>query len=104
LLSTETDAHQLARLQRQTNPPVVSTKVFIWEEDDHGEWICNAVPKCACLDTLNMFTDSQKRYDSWENEWDCCDEMGGIEDYNEDLHNIFEDDLNPSGDFPASSE
>ena len=104
LLSTETDAHQLARLQRQTNPPVVSAKVFVWEEDDHGEWIRNAVPKRARLDTLNMFTDSQKRYDSWENEWDCCDEMGGIEDYDEDLHDIFEDDLNPSGDFPASSE
>lgn len=103
LLASETKAHRDARLQRQIQPPLVSARVYVWEEDDsHPDgWVRRAIPKRFRVETLNFFMDSQKRYDAWENEWDCFDSMGGEipDEYDENFH-----ETNDSVECPFTSD
>ncbi|KAF8057991.1 hypothetical protein FPV67DRAFT_1676758 [Lyophyllum atratum] len=75
------DARQ-KRLNRMRQPPTVSASVFVWEEDseDSTKFVRCQVPKQEREETLGWFSRSQKRYDAFWNEWDCCAEMGENDD------------------------
>ena len=65
-------------MNRERKPPSVSAKVFEWSRSDEDEnvWICVQVRKADREETLGQYSEAQRRYDSFSNEWDCCEEFG----------------------------
>lgn len=57
-------------------PPL---KVYHWERDSAGQWIRTQVVRRMQQETLGDYGKSQKKYDEWNNEWDCCTEMGELD-------------------------
>ena len=48
----------------------------MWTDDDnHGFLLCTRVPRGEVNNFWDEFTDSQKRFNSFENEWDLCEEF-----------------------------
>ncbi|KAG6849446.1 hypothetical protein H0H93_008472 [Arthromyces matolae] len=78
LLRNENAKDKQARLNRERKPPTVSAKVFEWEESDTGSniWVRRQVLKSERGETLSRYSAAQKRYDSFLNEWDCCEPLG----------------------------
>ncbi|KAG5324168.1 hypothetical protein C0989_011886, partial [Termitomyces sp. Mn162] len=77
-LLSETPAARQTRLNRERRPPTVSAQVFEWSrsEEDENVWCRVQVRKADRADTLGQYSEAQKRYDSFSNEWDCCEEFG----------------------------
>lgn len=77
-MKTETENQRLARESRTRNPPTVSAKVFVWEEDynDPLKLVRVSVTKVAREVTLTSFSADEKIYDPFYNEWDCCEDLG----------------------------
>ena len=53
-----------------------SAKVFHWVEASSGQFVREAISKKWREDTLADYSDKQKRYNSFDNEWDCCTGWG----------------------------
>ena len=50
--------------------------VFMWTDDDnHGFLLRTRVPQGKVNNFWDEFTDSQKRFNSFKNEWDLCEEF-----------------------------
>ncbi|KAF8067832.1 hypothetical protein FPV67DRAFT_1415826 [Lyophyllum atratum] len=82
----ETADDRQRRLNRMRQPPTVSASVFVWEEDseDSTKFVRCAVPKQEREETLGWFSSSQKRYDAFWNEWDCCADLGDNDEDDDD--------------------
>ncbi|KAG6904561.1 hypothetical protein DXG01_009047 [Tephrocybe rancida] len=76
-LLTERPGDRQARLDRERKPPVASAKVFEWIcHHLTGEWHHEQVLKAERKETLDEYSAAQKWYDSFFNEWDCCQKWG----------------------------
>ncbi|KAG6894588.1 hypothetical protein C0992_005487, partial [Termitomyces sp. T32_za158] len=80
-LLCETAAARQTRLNRERRPPTVSAKVFEWSlgeegEEDENVWRRVQVRKADREETLGQYSEAQRRYDSFSNEWDCCKKFG----------------------------
>jgi hypothetical protein len=62
-------------------PPTSSAKVFEWLKNvkDPTRWDRTPVLKKERQDILDYYGSQQKRYDAWENEWDCCELFGPLD-------------------------
>ncbi len=67
-------------------------KYFTGKKNDSGELIREPVSKKWREDTLAHYSMKQKRYNSFENEWDCCTDFGSDDDSDGDD----DDDGDPS--------
>ncbi len=85
---------------RTKKPPM---KVFHWEKDDNGKWQRIAVLKQLRSDILDDYGKNQKVFNEWDNEWDCCTEMGELDP--EEKQAMYEDDepILPIGKGPLSA-
>jgi hypothetical protein len=81
LAPTESQEHRQIRLDRQRMPPTSSAKVFEWLKNvkDPTRWDRTPVLKKERQDILDYYGSQQKRYDAWENEWDCCELFGPLD-------------------------
>ncbi|KAG6883565.1 hypothetical protein C0992_008451 [Termitomyces sp. T32_za158] len=87
----ESAADRQTRLNRERRPPTVSAQVFEWirDEDDDNIWCRVGVRKADREETLGRYSEAQRRYDSFSNEWDCCQEFGpGDEESDEEFYEI----------------
>ncbi|KAG6905969.1 hypothetical protein DXG01_016612 [Tephrocybe rancida] len=86
-LVSETVADRQIRLNRERKPPKASAKVFIWEADESNptHWVRVPVRKIDREQTLGEYSGEMSRYDSFTNEWDCCEEFGPPEREDEDF-------------------
>ncbi|KAG6915610.1 hypothetical protein DXG01_010725 [Tephrocybe rancida] len=86
LLLTETPTDRQARLSRERKPPTSGAKVFEWEttQGDPTLWVRVPVGRIHREETLGNYSAAQKRYDSFRNEWDCCEEFGDGDDDDDD--------------------
>ncbi|KAF7771104.1 hypothetical protein Agabi119p4_7078 [Agaricus bisporus var. burnettii] len=78
ILAKETPKARQARLSRLKQPPMSSAPVFVWDwnDDTPPKFVRTAVLKADRLDTLNWYSPAQKRYNAFDNEWDCCQDWG----------------------------
>ncbi len=72
------------RLARERKPPIKSAKVFHWDKNNSREFIRESVSKKWREGTLAYYSTKQKRYNSFENEWDCCTDFGSDDDCDSD--------------------
>jgi hypothetical protein len=65
-------------LNHTCHPHIVSTQVFEWVKSniDPTELVQWAVLKLAREETLGNYSESQRWYDTFYNEWDCCKDFG----------------------------
>jgi hypothetical protein len=91
-LERETAEERQTRLNRQRNPPTRSAKVFEWLPSDDGPDVVvrRAVPSNQRFDVLSSYTASQKRYDAFSNEWDCCDALSPGDIVDDDMEDVIE--------------
>ncbi|KAF4623614.1 hypothetical protein D9613_001483 [Agrocybe pediades] len=71
--SLETQEQKQRRLNRLRQPPQASGRVFEWVQDESETWIRQPVAKRFNLSTLEFYDESCIRYDSFRNEFDCCE-------------------------------
>ena len=58
---------------RFKRPGAKGPKVYEWEEARPGVWLRRYVSRAEVRDRWLLYADSQKRYDSFFNEWDLCE-------------------------------
>ena len=75
-MARETPKQRQAREDRQKNPPVKRTKVFIWSRIEGGGYCRQSFYQVANGEHLDSYGKNQKKYDSFANEWDCFEEFG----------------------------
>ena len=86
-LEKEPEKAQQTRLNRARKPPTHTAPVFEWVkgEGDPTQLVRRPVLKAEREDTLGHYSASQRRYDPFWNEWDCCEEFGpGDQEYDDD--------------------
>lgn len=86
-LGKETEKERQTRLNRARKPPTHTAPVFEWvkSDDDPTQLVRRPVLKAEREDTLDNYSASQRRYDPFWNEWDCCEEFGpGDQEYDDD--------------------
>jgi hypothetical protein len=87
-LEKETPKAREARLNRAKKPPTVSAPVFTWvaSDNDPSRLVRQPVIKSMREETLGDYSEKQRKYDAFWNEWDCCEEFGPGEgdEYDED--------------------
>ena len=81
------------RLNRERQPPTRRTKVFEWvkgDDPDDDRLYRTPVPSKSFEDVFDSYHPSERRYDSFRNEWDLCEEFapvipgGGYDDDSDD--------------------
>ena len=72
LTRSETPPNRQRRLDREQNPPTVNTKVYVWSRGSDGKFERQIMVKQDNDETLSHYRTSQKVYNSFWNEWDCC--------------------------------
>ncbi|KAF8057800.1 hypothetical protein FPV67DRAFT_1677025 [Lyophyllum atratum] len=77
-LLKETPQARQTRLNRERIPPRTSAKVFVWEPSptEPSTWVRVPVRVDEREETLDDYGDARCRYNSFNNEWDCCEEFG----------------------------
>ncbi|KAK7024096.1 hypothetical protein R3P38DRAFT_2531002, partial [Favolaschia claudopus] len=76
--ATETSENRNQRLAREAQasdggpPKNNDARVFVWETASTGHLVRRNIGQDAASEIWNDFTLSQRRYDSWTNEWDLC--------------------------------
>jgi hypothetical protein len=78
LKARETVRERQARESREMNPPVKSTKVFLWTRLESGEYRRESFYQAENGMNLRDYGKKQKVYDAFSNEWDCCYEFGPV--------------------------
>lgn len=96
LLKRETLGERQKRESRMREPPTSSAPVFEWfavgsPGGGRGYERIPVLAKARC-ETLLQYATSQKRYDPFSNEWDCCDEWGPGDDSGDDEIGTGQDD------------
>lgn len=77
MLARETPQAKIAREGREQTaqgyqmPGRSGPHVFIWEEVD-GHWMRQRLFRAAVEDHWGSYTDSQRRFNSFDNEWDLA--------------------------------
>ncbi|KAF8055372.1 hypothetical protein FPV67DRAFT_1680475 [Lyophyllum atratum] len=104
-LLTETAKDRQTRLNRERCPPTVSAKVFVWEPSfaEPTKWVRVPVYRDAREETLGEYGAAQCRYDSFYNEWDCCEEFGPADNEDDGANYLYLDGQNEL-DVDASDE
>ncbi|KAJ6484901.1 hypothetical protein C8R45DRAFT_931335 [Mycena sanguinolenta] len=80
LAEVESPKAKTQRLQREAHaatgepPGKKGAHVFIWEEES-GFLIRRSITQAEAADIWDCFGPNQRRYDSFNNEWDLCDEL-----------------------------
>ena len=89
-LASETVADAAKRLQREKNPPTTSAKVYEWlpSLEDPSTLTRDLVIKSRRWEVLSSYPSEQKRYDSWRNEWDCCEAFQPGVTVDDDLEDV----------------
>ncbi|KAF9440782.1 hypothetical protein P691DRAFT_767256 [Macrolepiota fuliginosa MF-IS2] len=66
------------RQNKERNPLTTTAHVYVWDWDfdNPTKFTQTQVQKDKQKDTLLEYSDVQKWYDSYYNEWDCCLEWG----------------------------
>ena len=104
MTTSESPADRIRRLNRERHPPIVKTKVFVWELDSDCLYVRTRVHPSDNESTLEDFGEKQKFYNAFLNEWDCGDDLGELtpeekdEHYYERGYDLFEE-TEPSGSF-----
>ncbi|KAJ3530034.1 hypothetical protein NMY22_g8739 [Coprinellus aureogranulatus] len=76
-LAVETPQARMARLNRTREPATKKAKVFEWfKTGKGGQWERHPVLGKGKIETLDGYSEAQRRYDPFVNEWDCCSEWG----------------------------
>ncbi|KAJ7872876.1 hypothetical protein B0H14DRAFT_2344529 [Mycena olivaceomarginata] len=89
LAAAETDKMKAERLQRETHaakgapPGKKGARVFIWEEET-GFYIRRSINRNSAADMWDHFTDNQRLYDGFRNEWDLCEALAPSEGVQDD--------------------
>ncbi|KJA14090.1 hypothetical protein HYPSUDRAFT_209003 [Hypholoma sublateritium FD-334 SS-4] len=83
-LSRESVQDRERREARERQPPVKSAKVFHWIKTSAGHFVREAVSKKWREDTLADYSAKQKRYNSFDNEWDCFTDFGSDDECDSD--------------------
>ena len=73
-VASETPEDRKARLNRV--PPRVSAPMYLWEENDDGEYDRVLVPRRERDEMFDEYSKEQMRYDSIQNEWNICSLWG----------------------------
>jgi hypothetical protein len=89
-LATETAGEQEKHLNRARNPPTRSAKVFEWLASDYDPNVLVRRPVVSSqrFDVLSSYTASQKLYDAFSNEWDCCKELSPDATLEDDMEDV----------------
>ncbi len=70
--------------QRRENweriPPTSKTNIYEWEKNDEGLYTRVRVTKSEFEDCFERHGKFQRRYDSFRNEWDMCEDFGPLDD------------------------
>jgi hypothetical protein len=89
LAAAETDKMKAERLQREAHaakgapPGRKGARVFIWEEET-GFYIRRSINRNSAADMWDHFTDNQRLYDGFRNEWDLCEALAPSEGVQDD--------------------
>jgi hypothetical protein len=77
-LEKETSKFKEAWLNRARKPPTVTASVFerVESDDDPSLLVHQPVTKNMREETLGYYSESQKKYNAFRNEWDCFEEFG----------------------------
>ncbi|KAH9475226.1 hypothetical protein JR316_0012337 [Psilocybe cubensis] len=73
--AAETHHQRQCRLNRKKNPPQTA-KVFEWVKDISGTLVREPVAQRERAGRMAIYAKDQIRYDSFANEYDCCEEFG----------------------------
>jgi hypothetical protein len=89
-LQFESSADLQKRCNRERDPPTISAKVFEWlpSIDDPGRLVREPVTAKNRFDVLSSYESAHKRYDSLNNEWDCCEEFAPASGIEEDMEDV----------------
>lgn len=71
----ETLQARQTRLNRERNPPIQTADVYVWEwsEKEEIKLVRERVGNRERADTLRLHKGEESHYDSFANEWDCCE-------------------------------
>ena len=72
LTRSEAPCNRQSRLDRERNPPMVNTKVYMWSRGSDSKFERHIMCKRENEETLSRYRTSQKVYNSFWDEWDCC--------------------------------
>jgi hypothetical protein len=72
LTRSETPRNHQSWLDRERNPPMVNTKVYVWSRGSDGKFERQIVYKRENEETLSQYRGSHKVYNAFWDEWDCC--------------------------------
>ncbi len=98
-LTQESPQDRERREARERQPPVKSAKVFHWIEKGPDNYVREAISKKWREDTLADYSNKQKQYNSFDNEWDCCTAFGSDDECDSDS-----DDKSDTGFFVSGEE
>jgi hypothetical protein len=89
-VASESPVHRQQHLQQERNPPTVLAKVYEWVPsiEDPNVLARKPVTKNMRFDVLLSYPAAQKQYDSWRNEWDCCDHFQPAAALEEDMEDV----------------
>lgn len=92
-MEKETPEQRRSRQDRERNPPTTSAKVYIWTPDDSGTLVRELVCRRERADTLALYAEDEIKYDSFSNEYDCCEDFGSGKGLSkQDLFEMWNDD------------
>ncbi|KAG2008885.1 hypothetical protein CC2G_014269 [Coprinopsis cinerea AmutBmut pab1-1] len=94
IMEKETPKERQSRENRAANPPVSNVRVYEWcrSEWDPDVYERISVGMSNSRDTLSLYSSTQKVFDAFCREWDCC-EYFGQDDEEIDLDEWTPDDL-----------
>jgi len=98
-LATETEQDRQRRLSRESNPPLVSARMFLWVENSRGEYEREEIPRKRREDHFELYGNDQIKYDSIQNEYHIC-ELWGDYPKEEEEDFFYEGDMRDGDDLP----
>ncbi|KAF8181576.1 hypothetical protein BJ912DRAFT_854611 [Pholiota molesta] len=100
ILAGMSDSDRRAMEDRKRQPPKKKCRIFVWRKQDNGAFSREPVTSRENSETLAEFGRKQKIYSAIFNEWDCCEEMGAMEEDEDDMEDWSgdpEDRILPTG-------
>ncbi len=80
ILKSESAKEKQRRENRERTPPTSKTSVYEWQKNDDGLYSRVWVTKSEFEDCFDRHGKFQRRYDSFRNEWDMCEDFGALDD------------------------
>lgn len=102
-LAQESAATRKKRIQREQQPPVSNTTVYVWDWslEEEVQLVRNKIEpgkNTKLEEILGSFSAAERVYDSFDNEWDCCEFFGDSGDEEEDRGGDEDDEVISLGD------